>query len=75
MEEWHKEIQKFTEPGIPICIIGNKNDLTEKKEVAATVGKEYANSLNASFCETSAKDASNVETSFLQIAEAMVKRA
>lgn len=75
MEDWHKEIQKFTDPGIPICIIGNKSDLTEKKEVAAAVGKEYASSLNASFCETSAKDASNVETAFLQIAEAMVKRA
>lgn len=75
MQTWYKEIQKFTEPAIPICIIGNKNDLTTEKEVAAAVGKEYANSLNASFCETSAKDASNVEVSFLQLAEAMVKRA
>ena len=74
LNTWYTEVLKFTESGIPICIVGNKSDLTTKKEVAAATGKDYATSIRASFIETSAKDASNVETAFLQMAEAMVKR-
>lgn len=74
LNTWYTEVLKFTESGIPICIVGNKSDLTTKKEVAAATGKDYATTIGASFIETSAKDASNVETAFLQMAEAMVKR-
>ena len=54
--------------GIPLALVGNKNDLIEKKSRDAMFGHEPYN--NCYF--TSAKTGENVEDMFLAIAEKMI---
>jgi len=49
-------------------LVGNKCDMTTKKVVDYTTAKEYADSLNIPFLETSAKNNTNVEQAFLTMA-------
>ena len=49
-------------------LVGNKCDLVEEREVDYTTAKEYADSLNILYIEVSAKDGTNVEMMFVQMA-------
>lgn len=50
-------------------MIGNKCDLTARKAVSYEVAKEFADSMEIEFLETSAKSAQNVEKAFITMAE------
>lgn len=56
-------------------LIGNKCDLDGTREVSTDEGHELAKELDIMFLETSAKDNSNVEELFVDMAREMVKRA
>ena len=45
-------------------LVGNKNDLTDQRQVTPEEGKELADHYNIWFLETSAKESSNVEEAF-----------
>ena len=47
-----------------IAIIGNKNDLTEEKEVSIEDGENFANEMNAMFFEMSAINNENIDNIF-----------
>lgn len=51
---WYKEIKNFLTELVPILVISNKNDIRNKKVISTIQGKEYANSISASFVELSA---------------------
>ena len=48
----------------PCIVCGNKCDLETERKVSTEEGKAFANSINASFFETSAKTDQNVEAVF-----------
>ena len=48
----------------PVVLIGNKSDLKEQRRVTYENGKKLAESWNAAFLETSAKEGNNVQTVF-----------
>ena len=52
---------------ILICLIGNKTDLEEKREVSYEEGKNFAEENNLLFFETSAKDGKNIQEIFLKV--------
>ena len=52
-------------------LIGNKNDLKINKVIDYTTGKNFADSLEMKFLETSAKDRINVEQMFFMLASEM----
>eukprot|EP01120_Amphizonella_sp_Union-15-10_P012408 TRINITY_DN5501_c0_g1_i3.p1 TRINITY_DN5501_c0_g1~~TRINITY_DN5501_c0_g1_i3.p1 ORF type:complete len:234 (-),score=49.40 TRINITY_DN5501_c0_g1_i3:119-742(-) len=52
---------------IPIAIVGNKSDLIDKRVVSSAKGKELADSMNALFFESSAKNRHNVEEPFFSL--------
>jgi Ras family protein len=57
---------------VPTVLVGNKNDLTSDRAVTAEEGKKLANSWNAAFLETSAKenlDAKNIFDTVLRQVE------
>ncbi|MEJ1272571.1 hypothetical protein NN561_003423 [Cricetulus griseus] len=54
-------------------LVGNKCDLTTKKVVDYTTAKEFADSLGIPFLETSAKNTTNVEQSFMTMAAGIKK--
>ncbi|CDO92920.1 unnamed protein product [Kluyveromyces dobzhanskii CBS 2104] len=65
VKTWLQEIDRFGTAGVLKLLVGNKNDLTDKKVVDTEVAKEFADSIGIPFIETSALDSSNVEETFL----------
>ena len=62
---WYKELKENTDENIIFAVVGNKVDLYEQEEVGEEEAKEFANSINAEFFLTSAKN--NVRVSDLFI--------
>ena len=59
---------------ILICLIGNKIDLEEQREVSYEEGKNFAEENNLLFFETSAKDGNNIQEIFLESATLLVDK-
>ncbi len=51
---------------VPMVVVGNKNDLKEKRQVSEQEGRDFAGTLDAAFFETSAKTRYNVEEAFTE---------
>lgn len=70
--EWMEQIDKETEDGLVAkLLVGNKIDLD--RSVTKEEGEQLSEKYKVPFLETSAKDASNVEESFLQVANMILK--
>ncbi len=78
VKQWLHEIDRYGSENVDILLVGNKNDLSMKREITFEQGKEFAESLNIEFVETSAKISTGVEKAFLtmcsQIKNKMKKR-
>jgi len=68
VKTWLTEIDRFACEGVNKLLVGNKCDLVSKKAVDFDTAKQFADSLNIPFLETSAKNAHNVEQAFLTMA-------
>jgi Ras-related protein Rab-1A len=65
VKQWLHEIEKYASEKVHILIVGNKCDMEEKRAVSYQEGRDFADSLNMEFVETSAKNATNVEKAFM----------
>ncbi|KAI9488269.1 GTP-binding protein ypt1 [Zychaea mexicana] len=74
LQMWLKEIERYAAEGVSKLVVGNKNDLTDKKVVDTTAVKEFSESTSIPFLETSAKDSTNVEQAFLTMAKQIKDR-
>jgi len=68
VRQWLFEIDRFASENVNKLLVGNKQDLVNKRVVLEETAKEFANSLDIPFLETSAKNATNVEEAFLTMA-------
>ncbi|CAK6433923.1 unnamed protein product [Pipistrellus nathusii] len=81
VREWVDMIEDAASESIPTILVGNKTDLREsaaaegEKCVPAYFGEKLAMTYGALFCETSAKDGSNVVEAVLHLAREVKKRA
>ncbi|KAM9367648.1 ras and EF-hand domain-containing protein [Phaethornis superciliosus] len=81
VREWVDMIEDSTHENIPIMMVGNKADLREavteqgQKCVPVNYGEKLAMTYNALFCETSAKDGSNIVEAVLHLAREVRKRS
>jgi len=64
---WLKELRDHADANIIIMLVGNKSDLKHLRAVPTDEAKAFAAENNLSFIETSALDASNVESAFQTI--------
>ncbi|XP_077209837.1 ras-related protein RABA4d-like [Tasmannia lanceolata] len=64
---WLEELRGHADKNIAIILIGNKSDLGTLRAVPAEDAKEFAQRENLFFMETSALEATNVETAFLTV--------
>eukprot|EP00976_Prorocentrum_cordatum_P036718 747174-Prorocentrum_minimum.AAC.3 len=55
-------------------VVGNKSDLTAKKQVDYQTAKAFADEIGIPFLETSAKNATNVEQAFMTMAAEIKNR-
>ncbi|KAM8886360.1 ras and EF-hand domain-containing protein homolog isoform 2-T2 [Spinachia spinachia] len=78
VREWVDMIeQDVSQDDIPIMLVGNKCDLRPDKTngVPTSYGEKLAMTYNTLFCETSAKDGSNVLEAVLHLARQVTKKA
>lgn len=68
VKQWMAEIERFACENVNRLLVGNKCDLTNKRQVEYQVAKEFADKLNIPFLETSAKTATNVSKAFTMMA-------
>ena len=67
---WIKDLKQFSNPNIKIILIGNKNDLNDKRVIQFEKGKEFSKDYNFDlFFETSAKNGFNVKNVFIDAAK------
>nr|ODN91140.1 GTP-binding protein ypt3 [Cryptococcus depauperatus CBS 7841]ODN95554.1 GTP-binding protein ypt3 [Cryptococcus depauperatus CBS 7855] len=64
---WLKELRDHADANIVIMLVGNKSDLKHLRAVSTDEAKQFAAENGLSFIETSALDASNVESAFQNI--------
>jgi len=64
---WLKQIREYTEPNIVIMLVGNKSDLSHLRAVSTEEAESFSSENGLTFIETSALDASNVESAFQAI--------
>jgi len=64
---WLKELRDHADQNIVIMLVGNKSDLKHLRAVPTEEAKAFATENGLSFIETSALDASNVESAFQNI--------
>jgi Ras-related protein Rab-11A len=67
MARWLEELRSHADKNIVIMLIGNKCDLSTLRAVPTEDAEEFAQRENLFFMETSALEATNVETCFLTI--------
>lgn len=72
VEEWLGEVNRHASESTIKLLVGNKADLLERKAVSTEKAQEFADNLGISFIETSAKNATNVETAFLTMAKELI---
>ena len=69
LNRWLEEAQQHAQPNMVILLIGNKNDLEDRRAVSTEEGQAFADANGLLFLETSAKTAYNVEQAFLKTAQ------
>lgn len=67
---WLNEVNRYmSSSNRNIVLIGNKVDIKENRQIENETMKEYADSLDIQYLETSAKDGTNVNIAFRTIAK------
>jgi len=74
VKQWMGEIDRYACENVNKLLVGNKCDLQAEKTVDTNAAKEFADSYDIPFIETSAKTGNNVEKCFVQIATSIKNR-
>jgi len=74
VRKWLQEINRYASENVQKILVGNKADLVSERKVSYEDAKELADELGVAFLETSAKNASNVELAFENMAKAIKEK-
>ncbi len=72
LEEWLEELYKALGKHIPLVLVANKTDLPDRV-VEPSEGREFADSHNMPYLESSAKTGEGIVDIFSDLAEVLVK--
>ena len=73
MTSWLIEIEKNSSKDVYKLLIGNKNDLEERRQITYEEGKEFASINGMEFFETSAKTAYKVQEAFESLTKDIIR--
>lgn len=76
VRQWIDEIKNSCDRAIPLMLIGNKTDLRTEgggSGIPTSMGEKLAMAYSSLFCETSAKDGTNVVEAVLHLARQVKK--
>jgi Ras-related protein Rab-1A len=68
IKAWTEEVKRYASEDVICILVGNKSDLETKRQVDYVTAKEYADSKEWTFVETSAKNDVNVTEMFTALA-------
>eukprot|EP00026_Physarum_polycephalum_P014557 Phypoly_transcript_15086.p1 GENE.Phypoly_transcript_15086~~Phypoly_transcript_15086.p1 ORF type:complete len:227 (+),score=29.02 Phypoly_transcript_15086:261-941(+) len=71
-QDWVAELQSNVTDDIVLVVVGNKLDLAKQRNITKEKGKEFADTINASYIETSAKDGEGITQLFTDICKKIV---
>ncbi|KAK8809870.1 hypothetical protein WA158_000813 [Blastocystis sp. Blastoise] len=74
VEDSIKDVYNRANKNICVTLVGNKCDLESERKVTTQEGKDLAKKYGAHFYETSAKDGTNIDECFTDIANECIKR-
>ena len=74
VKQWMQEIEKFASENVNKLLVGNKSDLEEQRKVTYDEGVELSKKFDIPFLEVSAKNALNVEDTFITMASEIQAR-
>lgn len=74
VKNWVKELKKMLGDDICITIVGNKIDLEKERHVETAEGEEYARTVGAVHCHTSAKLNKGIDDLFLDLSKRMLEK-
>jgi Ras-related protein Rab-1A len=74
VQNWLAESERYSGPNVVRILVGNKCDLVEQRQVSRKQAETYAAAEGMRYYESSAKDNSNVETLFKELAGNMKDR-
>lgn len=70
IKQWIVEVEEFScSSTIPRILVGNKADLTDRREVEFEAAEDFARKNNISYIETSVMMQSNIKEAFLELVE------
>ncbi|XP_052813550.1 ras-related protein Rab-22A-like [Mya arenaria] len=73
IKDWVSELKRNVDTPIILCLVGNKCDLVDSRQVNVTDAQEYADSIGALFFETSALKNTGIEEAFLEASKRLIK--
>jgi len=73
LRSWVDELERFVGQPIILCVVGNKTDLIERREVDGKQAKQFAESIGAMYFETSAQNNKGIADAFTELAERIVE--
>ncbi|CAD8207182.1 unnamed protein product [Paramecium octaurelia] len=74
VKTWIAEIDKYASESVNRMLVGNKADITERREVSYEEGLELSRQFQIPFYETSAKSSTNIEAAFTHITKNILNR-
>nr|GMD29784.1 ras-related protein RABD2a [Ipomoea batatas]GMD38166.1 ras-related protein RABD2a [Ipomoea batatas] len=74
VKQWLSEIDRYASENVNKLLVGNKCDLAENRAVSYETAKAFADEIGIPFMETSAKDATNVEQTFMAMSASIKNR-
>ena len=74
IDDWIDDCKNQSSESIFMVLVGNKSDLSDKRQVSVEEGTELAEKYGMLFYETSAKDDINVEEVFINSASEIARR-
>ncbi|CAH9096411.1 unnamed protein product [Cuscuta europaea] len=74
VKQWLSEIDRYASDNVNKLLVGNKCDLADKRAVPYDTAKAFADEIGIPFLETSAKNATNVESAFMAMSAAIKER-
>jgi len=74
VKQWLNEIDRYACENVNKLLVGNKCDMDSKRQVDFEEAKAFADERSIPFLETSAKDSTNVEKAFIQMASDIKNR-
>ncbi|CAG9329359.1 unnamed protein product [Blepharisma stoltei] len=74
LNSWLQDARENGNSGMSIILVGNKTDIESHRMVSTEEGLRFARENNLLFVEASAKNASNVEVAFMDVAKAIYEK-